>query len=125
MDEAIPIRKTGWNREDWEAIRAAGVLQAVGLPTGKRTNEQQMAVLLDAFDIFLERNEDREDLWAEYDAEDALLHIRSKAARLERVREKMRDGWDPTKLRKKDLDEAYDLINYCAFFIRYVLDWMP
>lgn len=86
-----------------------------------------MSVLLNAFDIFLERNGSRKDLWADFDLADSLHHIKSKAARLERSYKDIAhlDLSDQRLLiTDKDVDEAYDLINYCAFFIRNVLGWV-
>jgi hypothetical protein len=100
---------------------ASNAQRVVGLLEGKVTNEQQMEVLIHAFEIFIERNADRKDLWAEYGVEDSLLHIRSKAGRLARLL-----GEDQRlSVKEKDLDEAYDLINYCVFFIRHMLGWVP
>jgi DNA polymerase III delta prime subunit len=122
-------KEEGTDRTSSERVQAASVLQAAGLLTGKETNEQQMLVLLRAFDVFLERNEDRRDLWAEQDVRDALHNIRSKSLRLGRLYDDivgLKSESDRLLLiKEKDLDEALDLINYCAFFIRLVIGWVP
>lgn len=99
------------------------MLSVLGILEGKRTNEEQMAVMLEAFDVFLERNEDRQDLWAEYDIGDAAMHIRSKAGRIAKVLER-NNYEDKVKIKDKDIDEALDLMMYCAFFVRHAWGWL-
>jgi len=80
------------------------------------TNRQQLAIFLDAMHIFQERNAKYGDLWKEYGWRGNLLHVQSKAARVRKV---WWDGKDPFG-HNEDCDDAYDLINYTAFFIRNV-----
>lgn len=78
------------------------------------TNIEQMKVYIDAFEIFVERNERYEDLWKQYGWMDTLTHVRSKALRL--VRKFWRE--DPEQEDETLLDDALDLVNYATFFIR-------
>jgi hypothetical protein len=82
------------------------------------SNIEQMQVYLDAFDVFLERNSRYEDLWRDYGWMDNLTHVRSKALRL------VRKFWRNNAPEANDnmLDDAVDLINYTAFFIRNYCD---
>lgn len=91
---------------------AARVVEALEV-TPTETNITQMHVMLEAYCLFLKRNEEYEDLWEDYGWVDNLTHIRSKTMRLVRKfwREEPQDG-------AKGIDDAYDLVNYGIFFIR-------
>jgi hypothetical protein len=82
------------------------------------TNIKQFGVLMDAFEIFLERNKDRQDLWREAGWEDSALHVKSKGMRVGQaaILDSLRVNPGVR------LDDAYDVINYAAFFIRNILD---
>lgn len=79
------------------------------------TNIKQVKTYMDAFDLFIERNAKYQDLWREYGWEDTLMHVRSKMQRMQLA---TKDNVEPGEV----LDDAFDLINYGAFFIRNVLD---
>lgn len=80
------------------------------------TNAEQMSVFLDCMQLFQERNAKYGDLWKEYGWRGNLLHVQSKAARVRKV---WWDSKDPFG-HNADIDDALDLINYAAFFIRNV-----
>lgn len=87
---------------------------------GREPTESERAhfsSLMDAFQIFMERNQVYEDLWQDYGWMDSLTHIRSKSLRL------IRKFWRDEAPEDADglLDDAYDLINYSVFFIRNYL----
>ena len=92
------------------------ILELAGLEDTD-TNREQMNVFLDAMQIFELRNAKYGDLWKEYGWRGNLLHIQSKAARVRKV------WWDDPaggRADLSDLDDARDLLNYTAFFIRNV-----
>ena len=80
------------------------------------TNREQMAVFLDCMNLFQERNSKYGDMWKEYVWRGNMLNVQSKAARVRKV---WWDSKDPYG-NNMDCDDAYDLINYAAFFIRNV-----
>lgn len=95
---------------------AVQFLEAWGIePTS--TNLTQLNVLLEALQIF-ETRRIYGDAWRKYGALSNLLSVARKADRL------MEIFWHgPGELEHKDsVDDAYDLINYAAFFIRNVTD---
>src|ERR1044072_6965104 len=89
------------------------VLAALAVPRTE-TNQKQMETLLRAFKIFLERNELRKDLWRRAGWRDSLHHIESKTLRIADL--------DEGESVAEYIDDALDLINYTAFFIRNVED---
>lgn len=80
----------------------------------KPTMRAQMSILMQAMSIFQDRERTRQEVWKEYGPADKAMHIRSKAARIAKITElddvDNRDG----------VDEALDLINYAAFYVRQV-----
>lgn len=80
------------------------------------TNRDQLMVFIRSMRLFEERNKKYGDLWKEYGWRGNLLHVQSKAARVRKV------WWDQATQPPgdQDLDDAFDLINYAAFFIRNV-----
>lgn len=100
-------------------MNIAAILDILGVED-TTTNRQQLDVLLRAFKIYVNRNEQRGDLWAQFDAADATHHVRSKAARL------MHSITQPTPSSEAEaLDSALDGINYNAFAARHLLGLMP
>lgn len=89
-------------------------LEALDLPASE-TNIEQAMELLTALTIFDQRNTGHyDDLWKDFGWEDSLVHMRSKVSRATKLfREDSAE---------KDLDDAYDLMNYTAFFSRNVKD---
>lgn len=79
------------------------------------TDLEQISVMLEAFQIFVQRNAKRHDLWKQFGWEDSALHIRSKAARVGLTLDPAVD-LDPDDV----LDDALDLINVAVFFVRNV-----
>lgn len=74
---------------------------------------EQARVFAKCLAINAERNMRYKDLWTDYGWKGSLLHVGSKAARLRRI------FWDRADVREdEDHDDAYDLINYTAFFVR-------
>lgn len=70
---------------------------------------EQLAVYLEAFRVFTEREEKYRSLWKQYGAVDSYHHVTSKAARTQFYLEGFEDESDPI-----------DLINYTVFLIRNV-----
>jgi hypothetical protein len=94
-------------------------LDMLGIPD-TLTNRQQLDVMFRALKIYVNRNEQRGDLWASFDVADATHHVRSKAARL------MHSVTQPTPSAEAEaLDSALDGINYNVFAARYLLGLMP
>lgn len=88
-----------------------------------RNEEQQLFVFLRSLDIFRERTAKRGDHWKQFDSRDAVHHIRSKATRIDLLLEDpfREETAGMSKPEPADLiDDALDLINYCAFFVRHV-----
>ncbi len=76
-------------------------------------------ILDEAFLIFGERDAKYKGLWSEAGAEDNAFQLRHKAMRVFKV---FRDAsWDeqgrPLELINKMTEDAFDLINYTAFYI--------
>ena len=74
----------------------------------------QLRVFTHAMHIYVQREEKRGGIWKEFDPEDKLMHLRDKLRRMEYSWEHFSDG------ATLDLDDAYDLLNYAAFYIRQV-----
>lgn len=70
---------------------------------------EQMLTMMSALEIFQERDKRYKGLWRGDGAMDSAMHVHSKAAR---VRQAGLDG-PPAAL-----DDAHDIINYAAFYIR-------
>lgn len=84
--------------------------------------KDQTEVFAVALDIHDQRSKKYGDLWKKYGALGNIFHMASKQSRL------MTSFWhgkadlnDP-KIVSDALDDAYDLLNYTAFFIRCVED---
>lgn len=84
-------------------------LQALGIED-TATNYEQFGIFVRVMRKFVERNAKYKDLWKEYGIDDSMLHIKSKAARIQRL--VAEDGLGA------DIDDAIDLINYTGFFVR-------
>jgi len=76
------------------------------------TEVQQLELLLAAFEKFVDRNHHYRDLWMQGGAADSAHHIKSKTARIVWSLDRLREG------HPLDADDALDLINYAAFFVR-------
>src|SRR4051812_25341467 len=76
---------------------------------------EQTAVFLRALDIYVQRSEVRGELWKEFDLRDKVHHMRNKMARIGQFIDISPEG---TEIPAEIIDEALDLINYTAFFIR-------
>lgn len=74
------------------------------------TNLQQLQVFKHALRVFNERNEGRGDLWKNFDARNHAVQMQSKAARCLFSAE--------NGLADQGLDDALDMCNYAAFFVR-------
>lgn len=79
------------------------------------SDAKQFAILLEAFDVYLERNARYRDLWKDYGAQDSAHHCKSKALRM--YQDLMMNTLGPF-----DPDDAIDLVNYAVFTIRNVRD---
>lgn len=81
---------------------------------------EQLQVFVTALKICDQRTDAYGELWRQYGARSNLLSVARKTDRL------MASGWfntDKNPLTHKDaLDDAYDLLNYTAFFIRNALE---
>lgn len=83
-------------------------------------NKGQITVFATCLHITSERNRNYGDLWKRYGWLGNLMHVQSKCARLVKM------FWEDQKTPQadsSDLDDAYDLINYVAFFIRNAAEY--
>lgn len=88
--------------------QAMVALQTLGWERKDITEDMRdhLRVLMDAFDIYVEREATHAALWKEYGAGDTAFHLKSKALRvLNNV---------------ENEDDALDAINYAAFTVRNV-----
>ena len=89
------------------------VLEFLGLALSD-TNREQLAVMLEALELFDERNVKYGDLWQEGGWQDSAAHLRSKAARVH-------SATKGTLLQPYNfIDDALDAMNYAAFYVRNV-----
>ena len=114
------------NNERHEAIRDAAYNFLDALPgfPGDMNNDQaqeQVAVFAECMIIFAERNRRYGDSWKRYGWMDNLFHMRSKFLRITKAYWEGTRSMGPGFSENSDnLDDAYDLLNYGAFFIRNV-----
>ena len=76
------------------------------------SNADQFGVFLEALKIHEERNKRYRDVWRESGWKGALFDIKKKASRL------WRQYMGEEETEGADLDDAYDLMNFAAFFVR-------
>lgn len=89
-------------------------LQDCGLD-GKEAEVEQLRIFVEALGIYADRDAARGEAWREFGTEDKAHHIRSKAARISAGIGRVNIG----SIKITDLvDEALDIINYAAFFVR-------
>jgi hypothetical protein len=101
-----------------ESIRVA--LDALGLDKDDPALQKQMAILADALMIYDERNEKYHDNWKRMGWRGTLVRLRERAERL------WDSYWNADDLGDleaemyvpRDVDDALDMINFVAFFIR-------
>lgn len=74
--------------------------------------DAHIKILETVMDLYVKRDEVHDGLWKKYGAKNNMLHVQSKAARMESLAER---GRFP-----EAVAEAVDLINYTLFFIRNV-----
>jgi hypothetical protein len=80
------------------------------------TDAEQVGVLVEAFRKFQEKNAKYRDLWKQGGWMDSAHHIRHKGARVAMLLTS-----DASLTEAETMEEdAIDLINYCAFFIRNI-----
>ena len=78
-----------------------------------------LGVLIEAYEIYLDRGHKYGQLWRVYGWSGNVLHIMSKAARIK----KMFWGVDYSdRPQDIDSDDVYDIINYAAFVIQDMKD---
>lgn len=120
--------------EDIEIIRVSAMRKEITELFHEHTHREsptqgdllQMSIFLSSYETYLQRNEIYVDLWKDYGWMDLLTHVRSKSMRL--VRKFWRENApQPGTEEYEDavhthLDDAYDLLNYVAFFIRAFRD---
>lgn len=92
--------------------RASAACEALGIPISA-DNIEQMHVLGEAMEIYVEREEARGGLWKEAGAIDSAHHLKSKGMRVF-----VAATHDDDAGRRAGIDEAVDAINYAAFFVR-------
>jgi hypothetical protein len=93
-------------RDAWDAIRAA--YKIADTPS----NFEQFSIFMIALEIHSERNARYRDVWRVTGWRGALYDLYKKATRL------FRQYWRGTATPGADVDDAYDLINFAAFFLR-------
>lgn len=83
-------------------------------------NARQLLVFLNAVELYDERSRSYGQVWRNYGALSNLLSVARKADRLMKVWWHDRHDEDaaPHDFHKDELDDAWDLLNYAAFFIR-------
>lgn len=86
-------------------------------------NNNQMLLFMECVAIYAERSRAYGQVWKQYGALSNLLSVARKTDRLMAVwwteeEEAYKDGAAVPRLHKDNLDDAFDLINYAAFFIR-------
>lgn len=81
------------------------------------TDRRQLEVLLEAFTKFQERNAKYQDLWIDDDLDDLAANALHKAKRLKMAAQNIAQ-LDPLDF----VDDAIDLMNYAAFFVRSARD---
>jgi hypothetical protein len=84
-------------------------------------NAIQLSVFAMAMQIYEVREVKRGGLWKEFGPEDKLMHLRDKLRRTERIWENYQSNGDDPLL--VDVDDALDILNYAAFFIRQVKEY--
>jgi hypothetical protein len=93
------------------------LLEACGIEQNEET-EQQLLVFLTALKLFDNRNRTYRNIWETYGALSNLLRAATKVDR------EMEIWWHSPELdclqHKEALDDAFDALNYLAFFIRCV-----
>lgn len=89
--------------------------------TINKSYAQQRAVMEESLRIFHDRSHVRGDLWARHEPLSQLRMIREK---LDRIDAAMSMSLDPTR-RAAALDDAQDIINFAAFFIRLMKGETP
>lgn len=97
----MPEYKDGKMKVDPEA---RNYLYYLGLPVTD-TNVMQLQVFSEALKTFHSRDAKYGGLWEQYPAEMHAMHCQSKLSRMQVIQD-------------EDLDDAVDLLNYAAFFIR-------
>lgn len=78
----------------------------------------QLGVFVEAFNIYREREAKYGGAWKRYGALNNLVRLGTKAERL--VQEWWRNEGGPP-YEQRSLDDAFDLINYAAFFVRQAM----
>jgi hypothetical protein len=91
-------------------------LASLGYPEDD-AHVEQFRVLMEAFDVFMERNARYRDVWKGSGYRGSLFDLRKKITRMWSV---FWQGHPDEKA--KECDDALDVINYAAFFVRNVRD---
>ena len=99
-------------------------LPVVEIRPQSQTQVDQLKVMLDAFNIFVDRNAVRNDMWSEHDFADAIFHLESKVARAKAAVEVIRTESDPDPdfVRRLDFevrDSLLDTVNFAVFALRH------
>lgn len=93
----------------------------------KDTEREQIAVLLDAYEIFQQKNGERGDMWREFPPSDKIRELRERITRIERIWQNgtlvVHDYGISHPMSFADISvlieqECLDIINYSAFLIR-------
>ena len=102
----------------------AGIAMLDALDPGaehSQTDIEHAACLVEAMQIFRERNDKYGDLWKEGGAADSAFHLKSKSMRAVILLSKQaqRGGHNPEEL-EAQVDTGLDLVNYALFYVRNV-----
>lgn len=81
-------------------------------PEGDPAIEAQLTVMLQALSIYDDKNKDYKDNWVRMGWRGLLIRIRERSDRL------WDKWWDREQAETRDEDDALDLINFAAFFVR-------
>jgi len=120
--EDDPSEDPNWNSTDERMAQKKAVeagylfLQANGIePTPDMC--QQLSIFIEAVALYQERDKQYGPVWRKYGA---LSNLLRSAAKVERMIELWWKNPNDEQLHKEPLDDAYDLMNYVAFFVRNV-----
>lgn len=99
-------------------VKAQNALAELGLPTND-SMVAQMVIVAEALALFDERSSLRGNLWREFPPTDKVTHLTSKLARIRMGEEVLASGVSVKPDAIQSLaDEALDMINYAAFYVR-------
>jgi len=106
----------GFDQTEYQLIeirsgKISKIASAMEMDPNEESVRRQIAVFVDAMEIYKERNKRHKDVWKDSGWQGALFDSRKK---VERLWNEFMGSPNPPK----DFDSALDAINFLAFFIR-------